>query len=89
MPPARTPLTGAAARRKTALREAALQLAYGIFPDGHLPRLVVVSDGNETDGNVATEALVRAFPDRTGVSLDALDHASRLLALRGHPTGAT
>jgi hydroxymethylglutaryl-CoA lyase len=39
-------------------------------------------------GNVATEALVRAFPGRTGVSLDALGQASRLLALRGHATGA-
>jgi hydroxymethylglutaryl-CoA lyase len=35
-------------------------------------------------GNVATEALVRAFPGRTGVALDALEHASRLLQLRGH-----
>jgi hydroxymethylglutaryl-CoA lyase len=34
-------------------------------------------------GNVATEALVRAFPGRTGVALDALEHASRLLAVRG------
>jgi hydroxymethylglutaryl-CoA lyase len=40
-------------------------------------------------GNVATEALVRAFPGRTGVSPDALEQASRLLALRGHATGAT
>jgi hydroxymethylglutaryl-CoA lyase len=34
-------------------------------------------------GNVATEALVRAFPDRTGVSLDALARAARVLAARG------
>ncbi|HEX5634649.1 MAG TPA: hydroxymethylglutaryl-CoA lyase [Gemmatimonadales bacterium] len=34
-------------------------------------------------GNVATEALVRAFPGRTGVSLDALAAAGR--ALRGEP----
>jgi len=39
-------------------------------------------------GNVATEALVRAFPRRTGVSLEALEEASRHLAVRGHATGA-
>ena len=38
-------------------------------------------------GNVATEALVRAFPGRTGVSLEALEEASRRLSLRGHATG--
>jgi hydroxymethylglutaryl-CoA lyase len=39
-------------------------------------------------GNVATEALVRAFPGRTGVSIEALGEASRRLSLRGHATGA-
>jgi hydroxymethylglutaryl-CoA lyase len=39
-------------------------------------------------GNVATEALVRAFPGRTGVSLEALETASRLLLPRVHATGA-
>ena len=34
-------------------------------------------------GNVATEALVRAFPERTGVSLEALERATRLLPPRG------
>jgi hydroxymethylglutaryl-CoA lyase len=38
-------------------------------------------------GNVATEALVRAFPGRTGVALDAVEHASRLLDVRGHASG--
>jgi len=37
-------------------------------------------------GNVATEALVRAFPGRTGIALDALEHASRLLPRRGPAT---
>ena len=36
--------------------QAAMQLAYGLFPDGHLPRLVVVSDGNQTAGDLLTEA---------------------------------
>lgn len=40
-------------------------------------------------GNVATEALVRAFPGRTGVALDALEHASRLLPRRGPATEAS
>jgi hydroxymethylglutaryl-CoA lyase len=39
-------------------------------------------------GHVATEALVRAFPGRTGVSLEALAEASRLLATRGRVTEA-
>lgn len=36
--------------------QAAMQLAYGLFPSGYVPRLVVVSDGNQTAGDVATEA---------------------------------
>ena len=36
--------------------QAAMQLAYGLFPDGYLPRIVIVSDGNQTVGDVATEA---------------------------------
>ncbi len=36
--------------------QAAMQLAYGLYPDGFLPRLVIVSDGNQTVGDVATEA---------------------------------
>jgi len=45
--------TGAGAGTDT---QAAMQLAYGLFPDGHLPRIVIVSDGNQTVGDVATEA---------------------------------
>jgi hydroxymethylglutaryl-CoA lyase len=40
-------------------------------------------------GNVATEALVRAFPARTGVALDALERANRMLAMDEHASGAT
>src|SRR5262249_58538649 len=36
--------------------QAAMQLAYGLFPDGYLPRMVIVSDGNQTQGDVAVEA---------------------------------
>ncbi|MFN0253828.1 MAG: VWA domain-containing protein [Kofleriaceae bacterium] len=36
--------------------QAAMQLAYGLYPDGFLPRMVIISDGNQTVGDVATEA---------------------------------
>jgi Ca-activated chloride channel homolog len=36
--------------------QAAMQLAYGIYPDGHLPRMVILTDGNQTEGDVAVEA---------------------------------
>ena len=36
--------------------QSAMQLAYGLYPDGHLPRLVIVSDGNQTTGDLAVEA---------------------------------
>lgn len=36
---------------------AAMRLAYGVFPDGYVPNLVVLSDGAETKGDIATEAL--------------------------------
>jgi Ca-activated chloride channel family protein len=36
--------------------QAAMQLAYGLFPDGYLPRLAIVSDGNQTQGDVAVES---------------------------------
>jgi Ca-activated chloride channel family protein len=36
--------------------QAAMQLGYGIYPDGYLPRMVIVSDGNQTQGDVAVEA---------------------------------
>jgi Mg-chelatase subunit ChlD len=35
---------------------AAVQLAYGLYPPGTLARAVIVSDGNETAGNLAAEA---------------------------------
>jgi uncharacterized membrane protein/uncharacterized protein YegL len=36
--------------------QAAMQLAYGIYPDGYLPRMVIISDGNQTQGDLAVEA---------------------------------
>ena len=35
---------------------AALRMAYGLFPQDHLKRVVIISDGNETDGDVLAEA---------------------------------
>jgi len=36
--------------------QSAMQLAYGLYPDGHVNRMVIVSDGNQTDGDLAVEA---------------------------------
>lgn len=36
--------------------QAALQLAYGLYPPGYLRRAVLVSDGLQTDGNLLAEA---------------------------------
>ena len=36
--------------------QAALQLAYGLFPPGYLKRIVLLSDGLQTDGDVLAEA---------------------------------
>ncbi|MBA3538464.1 MAG: VWA domain-containing protein, partial [Deltaproteobacteria bacterium] len=36
--------------------QAAMQLAYGLYPDGFLPRMLIISDGNQTGGDLAIEA---------------------------------
>jgi len=36
--------------------QAAMQLGYGLFPDDALPRLVILSDGNQTEGDILVEA---------------------------------
>ncbi len=36
--------------------QAALQLAYGLYPPGYLPRAVLITDGNQTSGDVLAEA---------------------------------
>jgi Mg-chelatase subunit ChlD len=36
--------------------QSAMQLAYGLYPDGYLPRLVILSDGNQTGGDVLVES---------------------------------
>lgn len=48
--------------------EAALQLAYGLFPPGHLRRAVLLSDGGQTEGDLLSEAGRAA---RFGVTLHA------------------
>ncbi len=35
--------------------QAAIQQAYTLIPDGYVPQIVVLSDGNETRGNAASE----------------------------------
>ncbi|MCC6749809.1 MAG: VWA domain-containing protein [Deltaproteobacteria bacterium] len=36
--------------------QAAIQHAYGLFPPNRIPRVVLISDGNETDGDAIGEA---------------------------------
>ncbi len=36
--------------------QAAIQLGYGLYPPGYLPRMVIVSDGNQTRGDLLGEA---------------------------------
>lgn len=36
--------------------QSAVQLAYGLYPTGYLPRMIVVSDGNQTSGDLLMEA---------------------------------
>ncbi len=49
--------------------QAALQLAYGLYPPGYLRRAVLISDGLQTDGDILAEAS-RAFEH--GVKLHAI-----------------
>jgi Ca-activated chloride channel family protein len=56
--------------------EAALQLAYGLFPAGHLRRVVILSDGVQTEGDALGEA---SRAKRFGVRVSS--HPSR----RGAP----
>lgn len=62
--------------------EAALQLAYGLFPPGHLRRAVLLSDGGQTEGDLSSEA---ARARRFGVTLHARPYregAPREIAVR-------
>lgn len=36
--------------------QAAMQLAYGLYPDGYLSRMVLITDGNQTQGDLAVES---------------------------------
>jgi Ca-activated chloride channel homolog len=49
-------VTGAARGGAGTDVQAAMQLAYGLFPSGYLPRMVLVTDGNQTSGDLASEA---------------------------------
>ena len=49
-------VTGAARGGAGTDIQAAMQLAYGLFPAGHLPRMVLVTDGNQTAGDLVSEA---------------------------------
>lgn len=44
----------------------AIRLAYGLYPPGHLKRMVLVTDGNETNGNALAEV---ATAVRLGISV--------------------
>jgi uncharacterized membrane protein len=49
--------------------QAALQLGYGLFPAGYLRRLVLISDGHETQGDLLAEAHRAAASAAAGSSL--------------------
>jgi Ca-activated chloride channel homolog len=36
--------------------QAAMQLAYGLYPEGYIARMAIVTDGNQTQGDLAVEA---------------------------------
>ena len=36
--------------------QSAMQLAYGLYPDGYVDRMVIISDGNQTEGDLAVES---------------------------------
>jgi Mg-chelatase subunit ChlD len=59
LPPAGTPLPADALVRHDAEGSdlsAALELAYGLYPPGMLRRALLVSDGNQTEGDLSAEA---------------------------------
>lgn len=72
LPPDGTPLPPDALARHDADGSdlaAALTLSYGLYPPGTLPRAILVSDGNETEGDVAAEAAEAA---RRGVRVSVV-----------------
>ena len=88
LPPLRAP--GITADRSASNLQAALQLAYGLYPPGVLRRALILSDGNQTEGDVlaeAQEALRRGVrvdvqPLRTEGSEEVLVRELRLLGER-------
>jgi secreted protein with Ig-like and vWFA domain len=71
LPPLERPSTPA--ERGGSDLAAALRLAYGLYPPGMLRRALLVSDGNETAGDLAAEAL--AARDR-GVRVSVVSFAA-------------
>jgi Ca-activated chloride channel homolog len=51
--------------------QAALELSYGLYPEGYVRRAVLLSDGVETEGSMLTEA---SRARRFGVSVDVLPY---------------
>ena len=47
--------------------QAAMQLAYGLYPDGYLPRMVIISDGNQTARRPRGRGLSRQGDRRQGL----------------------
>ncbi|HEY2746401.1 MAG TPA: VWA domain-containing protein [Polyangia bacterium] len=72
LPPDGTPLPADALARHDAEGSdlaAALTLSYGLYPPGTLPRALLVTDGNETEGDVVAEATEAA---RRGVRVSTM-----------------
>lgn len=65
--------------------QAAMQLAYGLFPDGSLPRMVLVSDGNQTRGDVFVEAYrAREFGVKVSWRMFASDRTEEIRVVALH-----
>ena len=65
---------------------AALRLASAMFPDGKNRRIVLLSDGNETEGNAQDAALVAATEniEIAVVPLETARHEAEVLVLETH-----
>ncbi len=65
--------------------QAALQLAYGLYPSGFLPRAVIISDGLQTSGDIVTEAYkAKDFGVRVSWKVFAEDGRKEIRAVALH-----
>jgi Ca-activated chloride channel family protein len=65
--------------------QAALQLAYGLYPPGYLPRAVILSDGNQTAGDVLAEGYkARDFGVRVSWRVLSGDRTQEIRAVALH-----